>query len=246
MDWQKCAKLLIKFIIHTSKTEISFQSPHHITFSHLTAHINPYNDKINRLTVKENTLVQTLIEVICHTWHVYHLLLLHETVLWRQRQTTTPQMAGERNSGSQSCQRPKYGHKSCGTWNQESLCWQGPEATYLTELDCIPLIVARQWLSKHIPTATKNWWSHFLCGRAISKESRQFLPELHAYFVQFTALTLITCIPFSDFYHHYHLYSGKLGSKLDLWFSQQWLWRVLFYDIMEWSLLKVNQSFGGT
>jgi hypothetical protein len=26
--------------------------------------------------------------------------------------------------------REKYGHDSHGTWNQEWLCWQGPEAIY--------------------------------------------------------------------------------------------------------------------
>jgi hypothetical protein len=33
---------------------------------------------------------------------------------------------------SQSHETVKHGHESHGTWNQESLCWQGPAAIYLS------------------------------------------------------------------------------------------------------------------
>jgi hypothetical protein len=32
------------------------------------------------------------------------------------------------SEGSQSCQTVKCGHESCGTKNEESLCWQGRAA----------------------------------------------------------------------------------------------------------------------
>jgi hypothetical protein len=32
------------------------------------------------------------------------------------------------SEGSQSHQTAKFGHEFCGTWNQESVCWQGPAA----------------------------------------------------------------------------------------------------------------------
>jgi hypothetical protein len=59
------------------------------------------------------------------------------------KQTTTEELLGavfsmqsvlrlcsedNQEEGSQNHPTVKYHHESCGTWNQESLCWRGPAA----------------------------------------------------------------------------------------------------------------------
>jgi hypothetical protein len=54
-------------------------------------------------------------------------------------------LAGGLLHHSQSRETIKYGHESCGTRNQERLCWRGPAAIYPTRLDTVYLILPVLW-----------------------------------------------------------------------------------------------------
>jgi hypothetical protein len=77
------------------------------------------------------------------------------------------------SEGSQGHQAVRYVNEYRGSRNQEPLCWQAPAA--ISTLDwtglCIPFIVARQGIGKHVSAAMKSSWGRrFLCGRLRIKE----------------------------------------------------------------------------
>jgi hypothetical protein len=46
---------------------------------------------------------------------------------------SVPRLYNKDQDATQSCETVKYGHESCGTLNQEWLCWWEPAAIYITQ-----------------------------------------------------------------------------------------------------------------
>jgi hypothetical protein len=71
-----------------------------------------------------------------------------------------------------------------GTWAYLSGVVYKSLSSVCVSVYASPRIVARQWLGKHFPEASKNWWRYrFQCGPYVSNESaRLVLPRIYCLF----------------------------------------------------------------